>query len=62
MPTVWASTDHLSIVWCKQVVLAIVRAIFDVVVYDNGSYKISNDKKLISNVFNYHLVNVRRFY
>lgn len=29
IPDVWRSTDHLCILWCKQLVLSIVRALFD---------------------------------
>uniref|UniRef100_A0A8C3AF73 GPI inositol-deacylase n=1 Tax=Cyclopterus lumpus TaxID=8103 RepID=A0A8C3AF73_CYCLU len=29
VPRTWVSTDHLSIVWCKELVLATVRAFFD---------------------------------
>ncbi|OQV21474.1 GPI inositol-deacylase [Hypsibius exemplaris] len=29
IPAVWASTDHLCIVWCKQLTLAVAKAIFE---------------------------------
>jgi glycosylphosphatidylinositol deacylase len=28
---IWVSADHLCIVWCKQLVLALNRALFDVI-------------------------------
>uniref|UniRef100_A0A668A9D9 GPI inositol-deacylase n=1 Tax=Myripristis murdjan TaxID=586833 RepID=A0A668A9D9_9TELE len=31
VPRTWVSTDHLSIVWCKELVLATVRALFDLI-------------------------------
>ncbi|MGH0128711.1 UNVERIFIED_CONTAM: hypothetical protein FKN15_035837 [Acipenser sinensis] len=31
VPRTWVSTDHLSIVWCKELVLATVRTFFDLV-------------------------------
>uniref|UniRef100_A0A7N8XGW7 GPI inositol-deacylase n=1 Tax=Mastacembelus armatus TaxID=205130 RepID=A0A7N8XGW7_9TELE len=31
VPRTWVSTDHLSIVWCKELVLATVRAFFDLI-------------------------------
>ncbi|GFY57800.1 GPI inositol-deacylase [Trichonephila inaurata madagascariensis] len=29
IPGVWVSTDHLAIVWCKQLVLTIIRTLYD---------------------------------
>ncbi|GAU96209.1 hypothetical protein RvY_07686-2 [Ramazzottius varieornatus] len=37
IPAVWASTDHLCIVWCKQLVIATARAIFDMVDFEKNS-------------------------
>ncbi|XP_037095386.1 GPI inositol-deacylase [Syngnathus acus] len=31
VPRTWVSTDHLSIVWCKELVLATVRAFYDLI-------------------------------
>ena len=28
---IWVSTDHRCIVWCKQLVMALKRALFDVI-------------------------------
>lgn len=36
IPAVWASTDHLCIVWCKQLVIATARAIFDMVDFEKN--------------------------
>ncbi|XP_012138949.2 GPI inositol-deacylase isoform X1 [Megachile rotundata] len=33
IPSVWKSTDHLCILWCKQLVFSIVRSLFDSVNY-----------------------------
>ena len=47
MPLVWATTDHNCHVWCKQLVMAITRAMFDCVdkynkqLTDNPVYRIS---------------------
>lgn len=39
IPNAWVPTDHRCIVWCKQVVLAFVRALFDIV--DEGKKEVS---------------------
>ncbi|KAK3568779.1 hypothetical protein QTP86_017418 [Hemibagrus guttatus] len=36
VPRTWVSTDHLSIVWCKELVLATVRAFFDLIDPETG--------------------------
>ncbi|XP_022198883.2 GPI inositol-deacylase isoform X2 [Nilaparvata lugens] len=54
VPDVWLSTDHLSILWCKQLVLVLVRALFDSV--DLNTKQISADPKYRERVFNYHLI------
>ncbi|RZF49031.1 hypothetical protein LSTR_LSTR011393 [Laodelphax striatellus] len=48
VPDVWLSTDHLSILWCKQLVLVLIRALFD---------SISADPNHREKVFNYHMLN-----
>ena len=49
---IWVSADHRCIVWCKQVVLALNRALFDLV--ENKVHVEDKLKRL--QVFNYHLV------
>lgn len=55
IPDVWKSTDHLCILWCKQLVLSIVRLLFDSVSISEKPPKISSsiDKKL--QAASYHL-------
>lgn len=51
---VWMSVDHLCILWCKELILVIARALFDCV--DLKTNLISEDVKLRRDVFKYHLV------
>nr|XP_024218553.1 GPI inositol-deacylase-like [Halyomorpha halys] len=55
IPGVWTSVDHLSILWCNQLVLALVRALFDSI--DVNSKQLSSDRNLRKNIFSYHLLN-----
>ncbi|XP_033108072.1 GPI inositol-deacylase-like [Anneissia japonica] len=41
IPNVWLSTDHLCVVWCKELVLATKRAMFDMV--DKKTKQISSE-------------------
>ncbi|XP_042664469.1 GPI inositol-deacylase isoform X2 [Tyto alba] len=54
VPRVWASTDHLSIVWCKELILATIRAFFDLV--DENTRQITDDPKKRMSVLNHHFV------
>ncbi|KAK6642802.1 hypothetical protein RUM43_004304 [Polyplax serrata] len=54
VPGVWLPNDHLSIMWCKQLVLTIVRALFDSV--DISAKQLSTDKEYVKSVFEYHLI------
>ncbi|CAH2037338.1 unnamed protein product, partial [Iphiclides podalirius] len=45
IPGVWLSPDHVSMVWCKQLVLVINRYLFDIV--DLQTEQISNNKQLL---------------
>ncbi|XP_046987741.1 GPI inositol-deacylase [Schistocerca americana] len=54
VPTVWLSTDHLCSLWCKQLVLVLVRAFFDIV--DISTKQISDNPVLRKDIFYYHLV------
>ena len=51
---VWVSADHRCIVWCKQLVLALNRALFDLI--EPETKQIASDKNLRDKVFRYHLV------
>uniref|UniRef100_A0A6J0TTT7 GPI inositol-deacylase n=1 Tax=Pogona vitticeps TaxID=103695 RepID=A0A6J0TTT7_9SAUR len=54
VPRVWASTDHLSIVWCKELILATVRAFFDLI--DEKTKQISEDPQKRTLVLNHHFL------
>ena len=52
VPKVWLSTDHKCIVWCKQLVLAINRALVDMV--DEG--KVTKRAEARVEILKYHLL------
>ncbi|XP_063174114.1 GPI inositol-deacylase [Candoia aspera] len=54
VPRVWVSTDHLSIVWCKELVLATVRTFFDLI--DENTKQISENPKRRILVLNHHFL------
>ena len=54
VPAVWVSTDHRCIVWCKQLVLAINRALFDSI--DPEAGQITADPEHRRQVFRYHFL------
>ncbi|XP_046738831.1 GPI inositol-deacylase isoform X2 [Diprion similis] len=56
VPGVWKSTDHVSILWCKEFLLAIIRALFDCVDMVARYPRISSNKQHRLEVFNYHLL------
>ncbi|KAB7493597.1 GPI inositol-deacylase [Armadillidium nasatum] len=49
VPLCWLTTDHLAIVWCKQLVLAINRALFNSV--DTSTLQLSSDRNHIIQSF-----------
>nr|XP_045620220.1 GPI inositol-deacylase-like isoform X1 [Procambarus clarkii] len=53
VPSCWLTTDHQAIVWCRQLVLATVRALFDCI--DQSTLSLTTDRKHIVDVFEYHL-------
>ncbi|XP_067843878.1 GPI inositol-deacylase isoform X2 [Heptranchias perlo] len=55
IPKAWLSTDHLCIVWCKELVLATVRAFFDLV--DHHTNQITTDLETRMSVLHHHFVN-----
>lgn len=54
VPRTWVSTDHLSIVWCKELVLATVRAFFDLINPETRQFTENPEKKL--SVLNHHFI------
>ncbi|XP_075464311.1 GPI inositol-deacylase isoform X2 [Ascaphus truei] len=54
VPRTWASTDHLSIVWCKELLLATTRALFDLI--DGDTKQITKDPNKRMSVLNHHFV------
>lgn len=59
IPDVWISTDHLSILWCKQLIISIARTLFDLIDVKSKKIYHQHDQKLAS--FSYHLINVSYF-
>ncbi|XP_031748648.1 GPI inositol-deacylase isoform X4 [Xenopus tropicalis] len=54
VPRTWASTDHLSIVWCRELVLATARALFDLI--DGHTKQINRDPQRRLAVMKHHFV------
>ncbi|PNF36371.1 GPI inositol-deacylase, partial [Cryptotermes secundus] len=54
VPTVWLSTDHLCSVWCKELVLVIVRTLFDIV--NLTTKQVSKNVQERKSVFHYHMI------
>ncbi|XP_062862373.1 GPI inositol-deacylase [Trichomycterus rosablanca] len=54
VPRTWVSTDHLSIVWCKELVLATVRAFLDLIEPETGQFTEDSEERM--SVLNYHFV------
>nr|CAH7751656.1 unnamed protein product [Callosobruchus chinensis] len=54
IPRAWVETNHVQILWCKQVVLAINRAFFDIV--SVRKKQITNNTLYRDMVFHHHLV------
>ncbi|RXN29249.1 GPI inositol-deacylase-like isoform X2 [Labeo rohita] len=52
VPQAWLSPDHISIVWCKELVLATVRAFFDLIEPETGQFTESPERRM--SVLNYH--------
>ncbi|CAG5050252.1 unnamed protein product [Parnassius apollo] len=46
VPGVWVSPDHVSMVWCKQLVMAVNRYLFDIV--NMQTEQISNNRALLT--------------
>ncbi|XP_053521097.1 GPI inositol-deacylase isoform X2 [Artibeus jamaicensis] len=54
VPKTWVSTDHLSIVWCKQLQLTTVRAFFDLI--DANTKQITENPKKKLAVLSHHFI------
>lgn len=54
IPKGWVESNHVQIVWCKQLVLALNRALFDSV--DSQTRQISSNRDFIKGVFKHHLI------
>lgn len=54
VPRTWVSTDHLSIVWCKELVLATVRAFFDLIDPETRQFTENPENKMA--VLNHHFI------
>ncbi|XP_061697618.1 GPI inositol-deacylase [Syngnathoides biaculeatus] len=54
VPRTWVSTDHLSIVWCKELILATVRAFFDLVDPETRQFTDNPMKKIA--VLKHHFI------
>ncbi|XP_062312383.1 GPI inositol-deacylase [Osmerus eperlanus] len=54
VPRTWVSTDHLSIVWCKELVLASVRALFDLIDPQSGQFSEDPERRMA--VLNHHFI------
>lgn len=58
IPDVWQSTDHLCILWCKKLVLAVVRALFDCVDINARPPAVSSDSGVRLRALSYHFTSV----
>ncbi|CAG9812524.1 unnamed protein product [Phaedon cochleariae] len=54
IPMCWLETNHVEIVWCKQLVMALNRALFDSV--DLSTRQISMNSTYRNSVFHHHLI------
>ncbi|XP_029487085.1 GPI inositol-deacylase isoform X2 [Oncorhynchus nerka] len=54
VPRTWVSTDHLSIVWCKELVLATVRAFFDLIEPETGQFSDNPERRMA--ILNHHFI------
>ncbi|XP_071964178.1 GPI inositol-deacylase-like isoform X2 [Antedon mediterranea] len=55
IPRVWLSTDHLCVVWCKELVLATKRAMFDMI--DKKTKQVSIDTAYRMKMLKRHFTN-----
>ncbi|XP_012276189.1 GPI inositol-deacylase [Orussus abietinus] len=57
VPVVWKPVDHLCILWCKQLIISIVRSLFDCVNTTRRPARISMSPQHKLQAFSYHLSN-----
>lgn len=53
IPSCWLTADHQAVVWCWQLVMATMRALFDCV--DTNTLQLTTNRTRIVDVFDYHL-------
>lgn len=58
IPGVWRSTDHLCILWCKQLIISIVRSLFDCVDTSKKPAVIYESHEQRMKSFNWHFSQV----
>uniref|UniRef100_A0A8C4Q9F5 GPI inositol-deacylase n=1 Tax=Eptatretus burgeri TaxID=7764 RepID=A0A8C4Q9F5_EPTBU len=54
VPLTWQSPDHQAIVWCKELVLAIIRSLFDMV--DDNRKQITNSAAKRMDILRHHFI------
>ncbi|XP_044733508.1 GPI inositol-deacylase [Chrysoperla carnea] len=54
IPKAWVDTAHVVIVWCKQVIMAILRSLFDLI--DPDTRQLIADDSIRKEVFHHYLV------
>lgn len=52
MPHVWRSVDHRCMAWCRELIMAINRALFEMV--DSTTGQITQDKSKREKILKYH--------
>lgn len=55
---VWLSTDHLCIVWCRQLIIKLSKLLFELI--DPKTRTVINDSKIRSKIIHFHLFNRNR--
>uniref|UniRef100_A0A224YZM0 GPI inositol-deacylase n=1 Tax=Rhipicephalus zambeziensis TaxID=60191 RepID=A0A224YZM0_9ACAR len=56
VPGVWASADHLTIVWCQQLVVTSARVLFDLITRQGHQVRLTKDPERIKAVVDFHFV------
>jgi hypothetical protein len=55
---VWLSTDHLCIVWCRQLIIKLTKLLFDLI--DPKTQTVISDSEKRTQIIHYHLFNRNR--
>ena len=58
IPGVWRSTDHLCILWCKQLIMNVIRSLFDCVDTSQKPPEITANIDHRTRVFKWHFLQV----